>query len=55
MSAGNLIIVFSKEVSMTQVAAQKVSSLWPMMGALGTLQTPSRRSEFGVDLSLIHI
>lgn len=49
MSAGNLIIVFSKEVSMTQVAAQKVSSLWPMMGALGTLQTPSRRSEFGVD------
>lgn len=34
---------------MTQWAAQTVSSVWAMLGELGTLQTPSRRSEFGVD------
>ncbi|HEX8594759.1 MAG TPA: hypothetical protein VF682_15995 [Pseudomonas sp.] len=34
---------------MTQLAAQTVSSVWAMLGELGTLQTPSRRSEFGVD------
>ena len=34
---------------MTLLAAQTVSSVWEMLGELGTLQTPSRRSEFGVD------
>lgn len=34
---------------MTQLAAQTVSSIWAMLGELGALQTPSRRSEFGVD------
>lgn len=34
---------------MTQLAVQTVSSLWPMMGELGPLRTPSQRSSFGVE------
>ncbi|WP_168232074.1 hypothetical protein [Pseudomonas veronii] len=34
---------------MTQLAAQTVLSGWAMLGDLGTLQTPSRRSEFIID------
>jgi len=34
---------------MTQLAAQTVSSVWAKLGELGTLRTPSRRSEFDVD------
>ncbi|MBH3424860.1 hypothetical protein [Pseudomonas gessardii] len=34
---------------MTQWAAQTVSSVWARLGELGALQTPSRRSEFGIE------
>ncbi|MBH8613793.1 hypothetical protein I4N56_024995 [Pseudomonas mohnii] len=34
---------------MIQSAAQTISSLWPMMGTLGALRTPSRRSTFDID------
>ncbi|WP_332726497.1 hypothetical protein [Pseudomonas sp. ESBL9] len=34
---------------MTQLAAQTVSSLWPTLGELGPLRTPSQRSSFAVE------
>jgi hypothetical protein len=49
VSVVNFIPVSGKELGMTQLAARTVSSVWEMLGELGTLQTPSRRSEFGVD------
>lgn len=34
---------------MTHLATQTVSSLWPMMGELGQLLTPSQRKAFGIE------
>lgn len=39
----------SKDVTMKQLAAQTISSLWPMMGELGPLRTPSQSASFDVE------